>query len=715
MYRPKYFSFGYIWIPAFVCHTYYQCFEVIAFLHIHDFIRNKRCLRCRQYNTIYSSLELERKIVHYDVKSGSTLLRTRPLLRTITRSTSLDVRKYSDAKYYDDNFDESSLQRQRITERPPVTETRTDLIGPGISTPKPKIVVLGASGKIGRLVIRQLLDMPNLDATIVAFCRDYDKACRVLYDDIIVVERNKRGSNLQIIQGNLVPPQILPRRNRNGDIANNDEADDEDEEEVEDREWLKRAESAAKFYGTKVIHYDNRFNNTNNNDSINMDSYEALQDAIQDCTIIISCIGSTRITNIWTDYIQFPFWRLFRRDVSHWCTDPNHPYYVHYASTLKVLQYAEKEQLRRDAAAIAASDTSDTGSNTNGRDMTNDEDYDINKSELSLPPRIRFVRISDLVCSQQPWHIIPIVTNMIQSMVIRYHAMSEKLLQSSTVIDTITVRPGDLTDEVRDESTTTIEINPLGIVDCPSRIGRDDVAATVVAAALFDFTDNDSSLSKNDELFLEEEATKTSFMIKQRQQQRQNNHQQSKQQQQQHRNKRPFHFSLACRWTGNELDPYPPQGKQEDGKSTAYLSLKACLPTLRRQHSRRQSLQQLKEEHEYRPVLKSKVKIEEQTMKKAVQVPIVPLPSSIHRRNTFVKQIKPYGICVAIPVYLLLIIISRSIIQGTIQCIPSIRQVSPILVTIMRRIMLIIGKLFHIKFWTHLLSIQRTSPNYISF
>jgi hypothetical protein len=64
------------------------------------------------------------------------------------------------------------ISRRLSTDRP--TLSRTEVVGPPIVPSKPKIVVLGASGKVGRLVVQQLLES-NVDMTVVAFVRDYDK------------------------------------------------------------------------------------------------------------------------------------------------------------------------------------------------------------------------------------------------------------------------------------------------------------------------------------------------------------------------------------------------------------------------------------------------------------------------------------------------------------------------------------------------------------
>lgn len=335
-------------------------------------------------------------------KSTTTSHQIKSKLPEIERS-SVRIKAKRTRRYFEEEEDGSERERERSPERPTLAET--ELIGPPAVPSKPKIVVLGASGKIGSLIVRQLLEMTHLDITVVAFVRDYDKACRVLYDDVLVARATrKKGPQLQIVVGDLVPSEELP-----GFV-------DEDEEL-----WAQTAESAAKFYGNDVEQYDNRDMQPGVN--------EALQESIKGCTAIISCVGAVRPTNLWSDYLAIPVWRLFRHDVSGWCKDPKHPYYVHYSSTRKVLGFAEREQLRREASAAVFAEEDET-----------------QPKEI---PRIRFVRISDLCVTQKPWDFIPLVTNALHSMVFRYQDMTERLLEESKVLDTVILRPGDLVDDER--------------------------------------------------------------------------------------------------------------------------------------------------------------------------------------------------------------------------------------------------------------------------
>lgn len=471
---------------------------------------------------------------------------------------------------YTEEDGESSLERELSTEVP--TETMAALPEPDVIPSKPKIVVLGATGKIGRLVVRQLLETSNNslggDATIVAVVRDYDKACRVLYDDMMYVKsKKKQQPTLQIVEANLVPPEELPGYDAI--------------EQEEDEEWLKRASSAAAFYGTSVQEYDNRndgttassLNNNNNN------NHEVLEDAIRGCTAIISCVGSVRPTNLWTDFLVFPLLRVMRKDVSSWCQDPRHPYYVHYWSTRNVLALAEKEQLRRQSIQTLADDPAADVKQKLSFSRDNKDQID------RVPSRIRFVRISDLCVSQQPWHFVPLLTNIMHSMVFRYQEMTEQLLQSSPWIDTIILRPGDLTDDERNVNTTALQVDPSGRLPSPSRVGREDVASLALSSALFRIPNPKANNNTTTD----------------------DRHQ-------------AVHFTLAVRWVGENLHPYPTQGSFQDGLASAH----ACL--------------------------------------RSVIQPSNAISFTAKRR----RNIKPYALCTAIPVYTILFLLLRSLTHGIV-------------------------------------------------
>lgn len=129
----------------------------------------------------------------------------------------------------------------------------------------PKIVVLGATGKIGRRVIRQLMALES-DMTIVAFVRDYDKACDVLYDEL-TIEHSSKGPTLQLVVMDLVPPSFVA-----GYKAEEEKDDDGGDESDDDEEY---AVSASRFYANDVAEYD--FRAAKEDDAIDLNPYLPLQ------------------------------------------------------------------------------------------------------------------------------------------------------------------------------------------------------------------------------------------------------------------------------------------------------------------------------------------------------------------------------------------------------------------------------------------------------
>lgn len=496
-------------------------------------------------------------------------------------------------------FDE--LSRQLSTDRPVLRQTQ--VLGPPIMPAKPKIVVLGASGRIGRLVVRQLLDMRSFDCTVVACVRQYDKACKVLYDDLSLASSgNKKGPRLTIVEADLVPPEELP-----GYL-------DQDEEE----EWQERAESAAEFYNASISDYDNR-----QDAPVVVDANEALQEAIQDCTTIISCVGSVRPTNIWRDIMARPFTRWLRPDVSAWCKDPRHPYYVQFVSTRKILGYAEREQLKRETAVeVALEEESET------------------RDEAIVVPKIRYIRVSDNCVSQPVWEMIPLITNICRSMVFRYHDMAERLLDSSTLIDTVTLRPGDLVDDERDSTTTHLQVDPSGEVGTPAVVSREDVASLAVASALFksprereavnDFT---IAAARGDSSSSSEAAGGGGSQTQQHQ---------------------PFHCRLAVRWVGKDMLPFPPQGSKSDGSPNARVALQRALKTIKQNEKKQRQLKTRQQrQREASPAYMA--------LRESYPETVLRLVENFQLQRASKTRLKPYGIATAIPVYFLLAIVMRSL------------------------------------------------------
>eukprot|EP00804_Cyclotella_cryptica_P025226 CCRYP_010340-RA/>CCRYP_010340-RA protein AED:0.00 eAED:0.00 QI:175/-1/1/1/-1/1/1/688/455 len=352
------------------------------------------------------------------------------------------------------------LRRQRSLLEPstPTPQTLLEPL-PTSNTPKRhKVVVFGATGRIGRRVLQTLL-RSNVDVDVVAFVRNYEKLHRVLYND------DEEGD--YVLEG------ILQRNNDNkgpklrvviGDLVWNDT-----------------------MYSTPTSPHDDNSTSTNT-----MQEYhqQALTEAIAGSTALISCVGSYRPTNFWMDYLRVPFVRVWRRDVSRWCEDRNHPYYVHYWTTRRILEEAEREQRRREAymelerervrleerqlekkkkrtmrheergleSSIAEEfrrkrqTLGKVDSYSNSvlfADLMAENNSTMPLKSAAMTDRIKFIRISDVNVGRNPWRLGNVLVNVFRSLVLRYEDMGEKLMKTSDLVDTIVVRVGDITGEER--------------------------------------------------------------------------------------------------------------------------------------------------------------------------------------------------------------------------------------------------------------------------
>jgi hypothetical protein len=456
-----------------------------------------------------------------------------------------------------------------------------------------KIVVLGATGRVGAAVVRSLLDgAAPPGSLVVAVVRDYDKACRVLYDDLVLLASSSSGSHhkaprLQIVEAEVVARHDLPV------VAATQQNDDD----AADQEWRSRAAAAARFYGTHVGD-DGRVTDD--------DDESALAKVWEGCTAIISCLGSVRTTRPWPDW-----WRLlWQPDVRRWCGDLAHPYFTHYDATRHVLQGAAREQARREVLYQAQAEVDDDGTDEADKKL-------LQVRHTNRPPRrIRLVRLSDLVVTQQPWHLVPLLTNAFRSMVVRYHEMADALLAESALLDTVVVRPGELVDDERDEDLVAVQVQvddyqlqnqtaaaaatvypePEDVVTTPScdwspaRVGRDDVAAVLAAAAVAPWLTDDATAAVT-----------------------------------------AVHYTLAVRWAGDAqaMAPYPAQGSYADGGQQAAESLQKAVQTRRKQG---------------------------------------PVGTTDARALWRKWSRKPYGLCVAIPLYLALALVLRKLGRAIFFC-----------------------------------------------
>ncbi|KAL7522566.1 hypothetical protein ACHAWX_007579 [Stephanocyclus meneghinianus] len=296
----------------------------------------------------------------------------------------------------------------------------------------------------------------------------------------------------------------------------------------------------------------------------------ALAEAIAGSTALVSCVGSCCPTNFWTDYIRVPIMRILRRDVSKWCSDRNHPYYVHYLTTRRILEEAEKEQRRREAwmefererAKLEEQlEKKRTMHEEKGFESSIAREFERKRHNLgkvdsyynsvlfvdlmaennstmplklaAMTDRIKFIRISDVNVGRNPWRLGNVLANVFRSLVFRYEDMGEKLLKQSQLVDTIVLRVGDVTGEERNTNNTSLQLSINGVVPTPSVVGQDDVAELAVVTALTQI--HDPKYSDEIEQHTNSSNVRSETTLPP-----------------------PKHFTWAVRWAGQHLNP--PQG-----------------------------------------------------------------------------------------------------------------------------------------------------------
>lgn len=410
---------------------------------------------------------------------------------------------------------------------------------PAASIPsRPKVVVFGATTSVGRQIVRTLMGS-RLDVDVVAFVSDYDSWLKLeekegedsfVYAD--VVQRREMGASLTVLEGNLIDPQ---------NVQNTTEAN------------------------LEISEYNS----------------QQLYQAISGSTALISCLQPSRSTNFYTDYLRVPFLRILNFNVSSWCSDVGHPYFVYLANE-RILEAAKLEQRRREAVIEFERERMKLEDQFDKHKSREDKKYDssiaidlkrkrqrlgkpdiYSKSELfqdlvrsnetiplktALTDRIKFVRISDVNIGRSPWRIGNILTNVFGSTTMRYEDMHERSLKRSELVDTLVLRIGEIVREERNTNNTSLQLSTEGVVPNPSVVGIEDVSELAAVASLTKFNVHDSWHSNSTKI-----DDNNSPILPSK------------------------HFTWAIRWAGQHFDP--PQGLRPDGLSSAALCFVKAVQT----------------------------------------------------------------------------------------------------------------------------------------
>ena len=140
----------------------------------------------------------------------------------------------------------------------------------------------------------------------------------------------------------------------------------------------------------------------------------------------------------------------------------------------------------------------------------------------------------------------------------------------------------------------------------------------------------------------------------------------------------PFHYTLACRWVGEELDPYPPQGKKADGKIDAQIALQKTLKQIYREEKRSRKLRRRRKndlsnkdnEDKGRKLLGNYYDDDDEYEDSTPTVLLRLAQQKLAQRYHKKQRPKPHGLCVAIPTYIFLGLSLKTMIWPLLHVIP---------------------------------------------
>lgn len=115
-------------------------------------------------------------------------------------------------------------------------------------------------------------------------------------------------------------------------------------------------------------------------------------------------------------------------------------------------------------------------------------------------------------------------------------------------------------------------------------------------------------------------------------------------------NQKAFHYTFACRWAGQQLNPFPPQGVKADGAEDATTAIQRVLKVIEKNERRKRTLLHRRKNGGY----------------------LGDLGTATPRVFGLTRQRKrqPHGLCVAVPVYIMLGLFARTLLHPLVKLLP---------------------------------------------
>jgi hypothetical protein len=186
----------------------------------------------------------------------------------------------------------------------------------------------------------------------------------------------------------------------------------------------------------------------------------------------------------------------------------------------------------------------------------------------------------------------------------------------------------------KDDNTTSLQLSHTGTVPFPARVGREDVASLAIAAAMFQPPKYDNDDGGDDDV----DTTDVEKL-----------------------KEPPLHYTLACRWVGKELDPFPAQGVKADGAEDADTALQRTLRVIEKNEKRKRLLESRRRRK------RTEGSLYDQTS------------ATLFNWNLQRKRLRtqPHGLCAAVPVYIMLGLFARTLLQPLLKVLQPLLKVMP--------------------------------------
>jgi len=175
---------------------------------------------------------------------------------------------------------------------------------------KPTLVV-GATGKVGRLVVEELLAQGH---SVHALVRNQTKAAEVLPAPSSTLPIMGIGTDAASLEPSVAVPALC------GDDCS----------DAPSSSAATTTEGAASCGRLSLFHGD-------------VNDEASLRAAMEGCGAVISVAGTFRLTKP-GDLLP---WRFFGNDCMAWCADVKHPYFVNFVGTRRLVKLAEELQVRK--------------------------------------------------------------------------------------------------------------------------------------------------------------------------------------------------------------------------------------------------------------------------------------------------------------------------------------------------------------------------------